>query len=154
MLAAVTELYSLFFLGRRTLESSGEFGILPAFAGVLVFDRYANYFHHDWEHIAGNQAYLAHLVRDYENAAGCWPTAVWPVQAQRALRGLIRAWHAARSAGQAEIPRTYGTRCCGSSATPCSPDCPMSPASRAPGTPPASTPAGTCWNSAVTARLT
>ena len=104
VLAAVTELYSLFFLGRRTLESFREFGVLPAFTGVVVSDRYANYFPRGWEHIAGNQACLAHLVRDYEDAAECYPGAIWPVQAQRALRGLIRAWHAARSAGQAEIP--------------------------------------------------
>jgi transposase len=104
VLAAVTELYSLFFLGRRTLESFREFGVLPAFAGVVVSDRYANYFHRGWEHIAGNQACLAHLVRDYQDAAESWPGEVWPVQAQRALRGLIRAWHAARDAGQDEIP--------------------------------------------------
>ncbi len=70
----------------------------------MVSDRYANYFHHGWEHIAGNQACLAHLVRDYQDAAESWPAAIWPVQAQRALRGLIRAWHAARDAGQPEIP--------------------------------------------------
>jgi transposase len=45
-----------------------------------------------------------HLVRDYEDAAQSYPQAIWPVQAQRALRGLIRAWHTARDAGQAEIP--------------------------------------------------
>lgn len=61
VLAAVTERYSLFFLGRRTLESFRDFGILPAFGGVVVSDRYANYFHDGWEHIAGNQVYLAHL---------------------------------------------------------------------------------------------
>jgi transposase len=105
VLAAVTELHSLFFLGRRTLESFRDFGILAAFAGVVVSDRYANYFHHGWEHIAGNQACLAHLIRDYEDAAESYPAAIWPVQAQRALRGLIRAWHAARDAGVAEIPR-------------------------------------------------
>ena len=104
VLAAVTELCSLFFLGRRTLKSFREFAILPAFTGVVVSDRYANYFHHGWEHIAGNQACLAHLVRDYEDAAQSYPQAIWPVQAQRALRGLIRAWHTARDAGQAEIP--------------------------------------------------
>jgi transposase len=103
VLAAVTERYSLFFLGRRTLESFRDFGILPAFGGVVVSDRYANYFHSGWAHIAGNQACLAHLIRDYEDAAECYPGAIWPVQAQRALRGLIRAWHAARDAGQAEI---------------------------------------------------
>ncbi len=83
VLAAVTELYSLFFLGRRTLESLEsfrEFGVLPVFTGVAVSDRYANYFHPGWEHTAGNQACLAHLVRDYEDAAECWPATVWPVQ--------------------------------------------------------------------------
>jgi transposase len=104
VLAAVTERYSLFFLGRRTLESFRDFGILPAFGGVVVSDRYANYFHSGWEHIAGNQACLAHLIRDYQDAAECYPGAIWPVQAQRALRGLIRGWHAARDAGQPEIP--------------------------------------------------
>jgi transposase len=104
VLAAVTELYSLFFLGRRTLESFRDFGILPAFTGIVVSGRYANYFHHGWEHIAGDQACLAHLVRDYQDAAESWPAAIWPVQAQRALRGLIRAWHTARDAGQPEIP--------------------------------------------------
>ena len=104
VLAAVTERYSLFFLGARTLESFREFGILPAFAGVVVSDRYQNYFHPGWEHIAGNQACLAHVIRDYEDAAECWPGAVWPVQAQRALRGLIHAWHRARDAGLGEIP--------------------------------------------------
>jgi transposase len=104
VLAAVTERYSLFFLGARTLESFREFGILPAFAGVVVSDRYQNYFHDGWEHLAGHQPCLAHLVRDFEDAAECWPGAIWPVQAQRALRGLIRAWHAARERGQPEIP--------------------------------------------------
>ena len=104
VLAAVTERYSLFFLGRRTLESFREFGILPEFGGVVVSDRYANYFHSGWEHIAGNQACLAHLLRDYQDAAECYPDAIWPVQAQRALRGLIRGWHAARDAGQPQIP--------------------------------------------------
>src|SRR6266516_450557 len=102
--AAVTESCSLFFLGARSLESFREFGILPVFAGVVVSDRYQNYFHNGWEHVAGNQACLAHLTRDFEDAAESWPDAIWPVQAQRALRGLIRAWHAARDAGQPEIP--------------------------------------------------
>jgi transposase len=104
VLAAVTESCSLFFLGARTLGSFREFGILPAFGGVVVSDRYQNYFHDGWEHIAGHQACLAHLIRDFEDAAECWPEAIWPIQAQRALRGLIRAWHAAREQGQPEIP--------------------------------------------------
>ena len=66
---AFTELYSAFFLGARTLESFRDFGILPDFAGVVVSDRYQNYFHPGWEHTAGNQACLAHIIRDYEDAA-------------------------------------------------------------------------------------
>ena len=104
VLAGVTESCSLFFLGARTLASFREFGILPAFGGVVVSDRYQNYFHDGWKHITGHQACLAHLVRDYQDAAECWPDAIWPVQAQRALRGLIRAWHAARQRGQPEVP--------------------------------------------------
>jgi len=102
--AAVTELYSLFFLGRRTLKSFRDFGILPAFAGIVVSDWYVNYFHDDWKHVAGNQVCLAHLIRDYEDAAESYPEAVWPARAQRALRGLIAAWHCARDAGQPQIP--------------------------------------------------
>ena len=70
----------------------------------MVSDRYRNYFHARWEHIAGNQACLSHLIRDYQDCAESYPGAVWPVQAQRALRGLIRAWHAAREQGLAAIP--------------------------------------------------
>ncbi len=104
VLGAFTELYSAFFLGTRGLESFRDFGILPDFGGVVVSDRYACYFHDGWKHIAGNQVCLAHIVRDYQDAAECWPDAIWPVQAQRALRGLIRAWHAAREQQLAEIP--------------------------------------------------
>jgi transposase len=55
-------------------------------------------------HLAGHQACCAHLIRDFEDAAQCWTGTIWPGQAQRALRGLIRAWHAARDAGQPGIP--------------------------------------------------
>ena len=79
-------------------------GILPDFAGIVVSDRYQNYFHPRWEHIAGNQACLAHILRDYQDCAESYPDAVWPVQAQRALRGLIHAWHAAREQGLPAIP--------------------------------------------------
>jgi transposase len=101
---AFTELYSAFWLGARSLESMREFGILPGFAGVAVSDRYQNYFHTGWEHLAGHQACCAHLIRDYQDAAETYPAAIWPVQAQRALRGLIRAWHDAREQGLDQIP--------------------------------------------------
>jgi len=59
VLGAFTETCSLLFLGARTLEAFRDFGILPAFRGVVISDRYVNYFHPEWAHIAGNQACLA-----------------------------------------------------------------------------------------------
>jgi transposase len=101
---AFTEEYSAFWLGTRSLDTMEDAGILPGFAGIAVSDRYQNYFSPRWEHIAGNQACLSHLLRDFEDCAESYPGAVWPVQAQRALRGLIRAWHAAREQGLSLIP--------------------------------------------------
>ncbi len=101
---AFTEQYSAFWLGTRSLDSMHGAGILPGFAGIVVSDRYQNYFRPRWEHIAGNQACAAHILRDYQDCAEAYPEAVWPVQAQRALRGLIRAWHAAREQGLEAIP--------------------------------------------------
>lgn len=104
VLSGSTEAAVAYHLGGRDLGSFHAFGILPRFAGVAACDRYACYFHSDWEHITAHQACLAHLLRDFEDAAETYPDAIWPVQARRALRGLIRAWHEARADGAAEIP--------------------------------------------------
>jgi hypothetical protein len=101
---AFTEQYSAFWLGARSLEAMDDAGILPDFAGIVVSDRYQNYFHPRWKHIAGNQACLAHLLRDFEDCAESYPGDIWPVQAQRALRGMIHAWHAALEQGLPTIP--------------------------------------------------
>jgi hypothetical protein len=101
---AFTELYSAFWLGARSLDAMQDAGILPDFAGIVVSDRYQNYFNPRWKHVAGNQACLAHILRDYQDCAETYPDAVWPVQAQRALRGLIHAWHAACEQGLPAIP--------------------------------------------------
>jgi hypothetical protein len=101
---AFTEDYSAFWLGARSLDSMEDAGILPDFAGIVVSDRYQNYFHPRWEHIAGNQACAAHLLRDYQDCAETYPGAVWPGQARRALGGLIHAWHAAREQNLTAIP--------------------------------------------------
>ena len=101
---AFTGLYSAFWLGARSLDSMEDAGILPEFAGIVVSDRYQNYFHPRWKHIAGNQACLAHILRDYEDCAETYPDAVSPAQAQRALRGMIHAWHAACGQGLPAIP--------------------------------------------------
>jgi transposase len=102
VLSASTETATVYHLGGRDLDSFTEAGILPSFAGIAVHDRYGNYFHRRWEHLAGHQACTAHLSRDFADAAETYPDAHWPDQAQRALRGLIRAWHAARAAGLPE----------------------------------------------------
>ena len=101
---AFTELYSAFWLGARSLEAMEDAGILPDFAGIVVSDRYQNYFSPRWEHVTGNQPCLSHLLRDYEDCAETYTGAVWPVQAQRALRGMIHAWHAACEQGLPAIP--------------------------------------------------
>ena len=59
---AFTEQYSAFWLGTRSLDSMEDAGILPGFAGIVVSDRYQNYFQPRWEHVAGNQACLSHLL--------------------------------------------------------------------------------------------
>ncbi len=101
---AFTGQYSSFYLGTRSLQTMRQAGILPDFAGVVVSVRRQNYFHESWEHFAGNQACLAHILRDYQDCAETYPDALWPVQAQRALRGLIHAWHAARDQQLPAIP--------------------------------------------------
>jgi transposase len=101
---AFTELYSAFWLGARSLDSMADAGILPAFAGIVVSGRYQNYFHPRWKHVAGNQACLSHILRDCEDCAETYPGAIWPVQAQRALRGMIGAWHTAREQDLTAIP--------------------------------------------------
>ena len=70
---AFTESYSVFWLGSRSLDSMEEAGILPAFAGIVVSDRYQDYFSSRWEHVAGNQSCLAHLIRDFEDCAETCP---------------------------------------------------------------------------------
>ena len=41
---AFTERYSAFWLGARSLDSMAGAGVLPGFAGIVVSDRYQNYF--------------------------------------------------------------------------------------------------------------
>ena len=101
---AFTELYSAFHLGTRSIETMKQGGILPFFAGIVVSDRYQGYFSETWAGFAGHQACAAHLIRDFEDCAEVYPGSGWPEQAQRALRGLVRAWHAAREQDVPAIP--------------------------------------------------
>jgi transposase len=101
---AFTELYSAFHLGTRSIESMKKGGVLEFFAGIVVSDRYQGYWSETWTAFAGHQACAAHLIRDFEDCAETYPGSGWPQQAQRALRGLIRAWHAAREQGLPAVP--------------------------------------------------
>jgi transposase len=108
ILSASTEDYTVFHLGGRDLGSFTEFGILPTFTGIAVHDRYQNYYHPKWAHLGGHQACTAHLLRDFTDAAEAHPHALWPQQAQGALRGLIHAWNQARDSGLPQIPPADG----------------------------------------------
>jgi transposase len=101
---AFTELYSAFHLGTRSIQTMKQAGILPSFTGIAVTDRYKGYYSDTWDNFAGRQACTAHILRDFQDCAESYPGAGWPEQARRALRGLIRAWHAAREQGLAAIP--------------------------------------------------
>lgn len=104
VLSASTPELTAYHLGRRDLASFTAFGILPGFTGIAVHDRYQNYYHHSWTQLAGHQACCAHLLRDFTDAAESYPSAHWPEQAQRALRGLIHAAHQARDTDAPPIP--------------------------------------------------
>jgi transposase len=101
---AFTRRYPAFWLGTRGLDTMEDAGILPDFAGITVADRYKNYWNPRWEHILGHQACCTHLLRDFEDCAETHPGAIWPVQAQRALRGPVRAWHDSLDQGLPAIP--------------------------------------------------
>jgi len=104
VLSANTSTHSLFWLGGRDLASFHAMGVLDAFTGIAVHDRYSVYDHPDFAHLAGHQLCTAHLLRDLEDAAECYPTHEWPAQAQRALRALIHAANTARAAGHTQVP--------------------------------------------------
>ena len=147
---AFTERYSAFWLGTRSLDSMQDAGILPGFAGIVVSDRYQNYFHPRWEHIAGNQA----ACLTY-----CGTTRTAP-RATRARSGPCRRSGRCAAdpclarrprAGPAPHPAGVRDRWSTSSATPSSPGWPASPASPARRTARSRNPAASCWNSAATA---
>ena len=79
-------------------------GILPDFAGIAVTDRYGNYFHATWKNISGHQACVEHILRDLQDCAETYPGAIWPEQAQEALRALIHARNQASGDGLDAIP--------------------------------------------------
>ena len=151
---AFTGRYSLFHLGTRSLETMKDFGILAGFAGIAVTDRYGNYFHTTWKNISGHQACVQHLLRDLQDCAETYPDTIWPGQAQEALRRLIHARNQASATAWTRSPPPSASPSRSSSAARSPSPWPTCPASPAPRTAPGSTPDGTCWNSAATAKPT
>jgi transposase len=98
---AFTEQYSAG--STRSLDSMQDAGILPDFAGIVVSDRYQNYFHPRWEHSAGSQACLAHILRYYQDCAETYPDAArCPGRAgQRAPRARPEEQHEAETGPRA-----------------------------------------------------
>jgi hypothetical protein len=104
VLSASTDRHVVYGLGGRDLSSFKTFGVLGDFTGIAVHDRYSVYDHPDFAGVGGHQLCIAHLLRDLEDVGEVYPGSVWPGQAQRALRGLVHAWHTARDAGQPRVP--------------------------------------------------
>jgi transposase len=101
----------VYWLGRRNLTSFKDFGVLPGFTGIAVHDRYTLYDHPNLvgsidgnTPIGGHQLCCAHLLRDLADAGETYPTANWPAQTSRALRGLIHAANTARDKGLTAVP--------------------------------------------------
>jgi transposase len=101
LLVACTNLLTYYFLGDRSLATFEAF-VFPDLTGaVVVHDRYQNY---DKFPGVSHQLCGAHLLRDLEDAAQCYPAAIWPGQIADALRALIRAANLAREQGLAAVP--------------------------------------------------
>ena len=101
---ACTARYTAYFLGGRGKDDLAAFGIGDGFRGYAVHDRYDTYDRGALADAAGHQLCCAHLLRDLQDAAECYPDQHWPAQAQRALRALIGAHHRAREAGLTHVP--------------------------------------------------
>ena len=98
---ACTSLLTYYFLGERTLPSFRGFIYSDLHGTVVVHDRYQNYDSFDG---ISHQLCTAHLLRDLEDAAECYPDAIWPAQIARELRALIHAANVARDKGLAAVP--------------------------------------------------
>ena len=101
LLVACTSLLTFYFLGERTLPSFRSFIYSDLHGTVVVHDRYQNYDSFDG---ISHQLCTQHLLRDLEDAAECYPDAIWPAQIARELRALIHAANVARDKGLAAVP--------------------------------------------------
>jgi transposase len=97
---ACTSLLTYYFLGERTLPSFRRFVYSDLHGTVVVHDRYQNY---DCFDGISHQLCTQHLLRDLEDAAECYPDAIWPAQIARELRALTHAANVARDKGLAAV---------------------------------------------------
>ena len=102
LLVAATTLYTWYLLGDRSLATFKAF-VLGELRGVVVHDRYQNYDSPELGELV-HQLCTAHLLRDLDDAAECYPAAHWPTQIADALRGLIHAANTARDGGLDAVP--------------------------------------------------
>ena len=98
---ACTNLLTCYFLGGRDLPSFKGFVYSDLHGTVIVHDRYQNYDSFDG---ISHQLCCQHLLRDLEDAAESYPSAVWPGQTADALRALIHAANVARDQGLSAVP--------------------------------------------------
>jgi transposase len=103
LLVACTELYTLYLIGDRSMDTFTAFVVKDLTNSVIVHDRYQNY---DSAKLGSlvHQLCCAHLLRDLADAAQVYPDAVWPTQIADALRGLIHQANLAREQGLPAIP--------------------------------------------------
>jgi len=98
---ACTNLLTCYFLGGRDLPSFKGFVYSDLHGTVIVHDRYQNY---DSFGGISHQLCCQHLLRDLEDAAESYPSAIWPGQTADALRALIHAANVARDQGLSAVP--------------------------------------------------
>ena len=98
---ACTNLLTCYFLGDRDLPSFKGFVYSDLHGTVIVHDRYQNY---DSFGGISHQLCCQHLLRDLEDAAESYPSAIWPGQTADALRALIHAANVARDQGLSAVP--------------------------------------------------
>ena len=98
---ACTNLLTCYFLGDRDLPSFKGFVYSDLHGTVIVHDRYQNYDSFDG---ISHQLCCQHLLRDLEDAAESYPSAIWPGQTADALRALIHAANVARDQGLSAVP--------------------------------------------------
>jgi len=92
---ASSSAHTFFFLGKRDYATMDEMGILPAFKGTAVHDRYANYFGYDCQHSLCN----AHLLRNLQ-AVIDQHNDYWARQLQGLLRSMNKAVKRAKAQGK------------------------------------------------------